>query len=118
MARAGWFERLLGAACPGCRGPEVRRSHRATMRDDALALAGLRTYRCSACGTRYHALPVLHWLGRRPWAGPPLRELARTMTPGELAVKHDVLRVTRRVTAAVLATVVVTLLFRLLLRGV
>lgn len=41
--------------CPECREPKVRRSHRRTLADYLLSLAGLRPYRCHECGHRFHA---------------------------------------------------------------
>lgn len=71
LEQGGRLERCLGAACPKCGSLHAHRSHRKTLSDFLLSLAGIWPYRCKRCWSAFRAMRVLRRLGgRHPWAAP------------------------------------------------
>lgn len=87
------------------------------MKDEWLAMVGLWPYRCVGCGLRFRSTPLLRWLGKRPWAGPDLKTVVRTVTAGEKHRLKEAVRIGRIVMAALAAIGLTTAMFLLMLHG-
>jgi DNA-directed RNA polymerase subunit RPC12/RpoP len=66
------IDHLLGVSCPKCGAKSGHRTHRRSLFDYFLSLAGVWPYRCERCRSAYRALRPLRKLGEdRPWSMPP-----------------------------------------------
>lgn len=77
--RGSRLDRYLGSACPKCGSSHAHRSHRRSVTDYILSLAGVWPYRCRKCRTPYRAVRWLRKLGvSKPWEMPS----GSTVRPG------------------------------------